>query len=132
MTPSITQTTETGQGVIVTLPFPAKILWPNGRGHWANKAREVKASRRNAWASTLEAIGGRAPDWSAAKLVWTIHPKTAHTIDDDAPPSALKSYRDGIADALRLDDKFFTASYAFAEPVKGGLVRVEISPVVTP
>lgn len=126
----MTPLSNTTERVELTLPFPAKILWPNGRGHWAAKARSVASARRTAWALTLEASGGKWPT-IAAKLNWTIHPKTAHTIDDDAPPSALKSYRDGIADALGVDDKFFTATYAFAEPIKGGLVRVSIE-AVTP
>lgn len=127
----MTPLSNTSERVELTLPFPAKILWPNGRGHWSTKSRVVKAARHDAWLLTLAAIGADRAVYSAAKLAWTIHPKTAHTIDDDAPPSALKSYRDGIADALRLDDKFFTATYAFAEPIKGGLVRVSIE-AVTP
>lgn len=109
----------------IELPFPAKILWPNGRGHWAAKARAVRSARD--WAA-WQVVGGyrKNPHWKSAKLHWVIHPKTAHPIDDDAPPYALKSYRDGIADALGIDDKNFRATYEFGPPVKGGAVIVTI------
>lgn len=116
-----------GRTIELSLPFPVKVLWPNGRpGHWGVKARAAKAARRLAGGEALVARG--APlNWSGATLAWTIHPKTAHAIDDDAPPSALKAYRDGIADALGLDDQHFTATYRMGQPVKGGAVTVIIS-----
>lgn len=117
--------------ITVTLPFPTKVLWPNGRpGHWAVKSRAAKQARRTSWALALEAMGGRLPLWKAVRLEWTIHPKTAHQIDDDAPPAALKAYRDGIADALGIDDANFTATYSFGEPIKGGSVLVTISEAI--
>lgn len=108
----------------ITLPFPAKILWPNGRGHWASRARAVNSARIEA-AWHIRSVAKKTV-WKSAKLHWVIHPKTAHPIDDDAPPYALKSYRDGIADALGIDDKNFRATYEFGPPVKGGAVIVKI------
>lgn len=110
----------------ITLPWPDKSLWPNGRSHWATKAKAVKGARRTSWALALAAMNGRLPLWKQVKLHWVIHPKTAHAIDDDAPPYALKSYRDGIADALGIDDKNFRATYEFGPPIKGGSVIVTI------
>lgn len=113
----------------ITLPFPDKVLWPNGRpAHWAPRHRASKAARKLAHQETRLAMGPGKPDWQGVHLTWTIHPKTAHGIDDDAPPYALKAYRDGIADALGIDDAHFTASYPFGAPIKGGLVRVTITP----
>ena len=112
------------------LPFPAKILWPNGRGHWAEKARAVKAHRcwgRNAmlvYRGDLDAL----PD-SRFSIAVTVHPKTRHPIDRDNCVAALKSYLDGIADALGVDDQTFdTPSILFGEPVKDGLMTVTVSP----
>jgi crossover junction endodeoxyribonuclease RusA len=116
---------------VIELPFPAKILWPNGRGHWAAKAKAFKDHK--GWAhyrtrcfyhdGNKPAIGERI-DWSV-----TIHPKTAHAIDDDNARASLKAYQDGLALALGVDDKQFNApSLTFGEPIKGGLVRIVIAP----
>jgi hypothetical protein len=57
----------------------------------------------------------------------TIHPKTGNVIDRDNAHASLKSYADGIAQALGVDDKLFnTPSLTFGEPIKGGLVRIEV------
>jgi crossover junction endodeoxyribonuclease RusA len=40
-----------------------------------------------------------------------------------------KAAQDGIADALGIDDSKFECSYRLGEPVKGGAVRVEITPL---
>lgn len=112
--------------ISLTLPFPDKILWPNGRGHRMAKARATKIARTAAWGLALEQIGASKPAWARVRLSWTIHPKTANKLDDDGPPAALKAFRDGIADALKIDDRNFQATYTIAEPIKGGLVKVTI------
>ena len=60
----------------------------------------------------------------------TVHPKTRHPIDRDNCVAAMKSYLDGIADALGVDDSLFnTPSIAFGEPIRGGLMSIGISVV---
>jgi crossover junction endodeoxyribonuclease RusA len=111
---------------VIELPLPAKILWPNGRGHWAAKAKAFKAHKEWAyiagcWEGKPSAPGGRI-DWSV-----TIHPKTAHAIDDDNARASLKAYQDGLALAFGVNDSQFNApSLTFGEPIKGGLVRIEV------
>lgn len=118
---------------MIVLPFPAKILWPNGRGHWAAKAFAFKNHKHWAFLSCREAYpvglgfafgkteGGRV-DWSV-----TMHPKTRHVIDRDNAHASLKAYADGIAMALGVDDKLFnTPSLTFGEPIKGGKVVIEL------
>lgn len=112
----------------ITLPWPNKALSPNARVHWAVKARAAKAARLQAWAIVKEALRGQDPKWSGVHLRWVFHPRTRNVPDVDNCISSHKAAQDGIADALWLDDSKFTASYAIAEPVKGGLVRVEIEP----
>ncbi|KQM58771.1 hypothetical protein ASE65_10430 [Sphingomonas sp. Leaf16] len=46
--------------------------------------------------------------------------------DDDGMIGAFKHGRDGIADALGVDDHSFRPTYEFAEPEKPGRVVVEI------
>lgn len=107
------------------LPFPAKILWPNGRGHHMAKHRAFKAHKQWAWAA-LQA----EPDSEIRLPVrWsvTFYPKTRHEIDDDNARASLKAYQDGFALALGLDDKHFAApTIHFAEPVKNGRVVILI------
>lgn len=112
--------------ISVKLPWPNRLLHPNARPHWAAKARATKAARSTAWAITLEALKGVKLDWRAAKLHWVFHPKTAHAVDDDGAESSCKSYRDGIADALGIDDANFKATREIGPPIKGGAVIVQI------
>lgn len=111
--------------MVLDLPFPAKALWPNGRAHWATKAAAVKKHR--AWAAAAVRAGGAfAPvdpfEWSVV-----IHPKTRNQIDRDNALASLKSYADGIAQALGVDDKTFaTPALTFGEPVKGGRVVITL------
>lgn len=114
--------------VTFDLPFPAKILWPNGRGHWAEKARAVKSARQAAWAAALAAGVKSLPVSAGYSIAVTVHPKTRNPIDRDNVVASLKSAIDGIADALGVDDRTFeTPVISFGEPIKGGLMRVTVS-----
>lgn len=111
---------------MIELPFPAKILWPNGRGHHMVKHRETKKHKEWARRATLAAYPGYRPE-STVTLIATFYPKTANTIDKDNASAALKAYQDGIASALRVDDSTFNEPRIhFGEPVKGGKVVVRI------
>ena len=115
--------------VTFTLPFPAKALWPNGRAHWAEKARAVKTHRRAAWLLAYKAAVKQLDLADRYSIAVTVHPKTRHPIDRDNCVAALKSYLGGIADALGVDDQTFdTPSILFGEPVKGGRMTLTVSP----
>ena len=116
--------------VTLTLPWPARALSPNGRAHIFAKHRAVKSARETAWALTMEAVGAK-PGWSAVALHWEFHPKTRNLPDGDNAEASCKAYRDGIADALGIDDAHFTATREIGEPVKGGCVNVTISQIET-
>lgn len=114
---------------MIELPFPAKILWPNGRGHWAERSRAFKAHKTWAYAACLALFAQLRLSVPCGRIKWsvTIHPKTRHVIDDDNARASLKAYQDGIALALGVDDKLFDApALTFGEPVKGGLVRITL------
>jgi crossover junction endodeoxyribonuclease RusA len=115
--------------VSFTLPFPAKALWPNGRpAHWAVKSRAVKSHREWARVRALCAGVTSLKGHDAFAVAVTVHPKTRHPIDRDNCVAALKSYLDGIADALGVDDRLFnTPSIAFGEPIKGGLLTLTVT-----
>ncbi len=111
---------------MIELPMPATILWPNGRGHWATKAKAFKAHKQWAYVAAYVPLKERR---EPGRINWsvTIHPKTAHAIDDDNARASLKAYQDGLALALGVDDKQFNAPLlTFGEPITGGLVRIEI------
>jgi crossover junction endodeoxyribonuclease RusA len=112
--------------VTVSLPFPAKALWPNGRAHWAVKAKAFKVHKD--WAILAMWAARCVPAGSRVAVDLTVYPKTRHTIDADNAVSACKAYLDGIALALGVNDSTFNApTVTFGEPVKGGLFVVTVS-----
>lgn len=112
---------------MLELPYPHKALWPNGRPHWASKARETKKHKQWAYAATLAHIGKHPvePGTKGFALIATFYPKTRHAVDRDNASASLKAYQDGIAQALKVDDRHFeTPTVLFGEPVKGGKVVI--------
>lgn len=111
------------------LPWPNKDLSPNGRVHWAKKAKASQQARSEAKVLALLAgwTIGRVPD-GRLHLWITFHPPTRMMPDDDNMLSRFKPYRDGIADALGIDDKrFISHPLVSAEVRKGGQVVVRIT-----
>jgi crossover junction endodeoxyribonuclease RusA len=113
---------------VIELPFPDKILWPNGRGHHMAKHRAFQ--KHKCWAYHAMLAHGCSAGLVVAPIIrWsvTIHPKTRHAIDDDNARAALKAYQDGLAAALGVNDGIFAApDLTFADPVKGGKVLVAL------
>ncbi len=111
----------------VNLPWPPKILSPNARAHWAVKNRAVKLYRDNcAW---LTKAAGVRVDWDGFVHVWiTFCPPDRRHRDDDNCIGAFKHGRDGMAQALGIDDKRFRIHpFLSDEVVKGGAVKVRLS-----
>ena len=89
------------------LPYPHKALWPNGRAHWAVKAREVKKHRH--WACMAARADYIRPG-SKYRITITCCPKARGPAPDaDNIAAAGKAYIDGIADALGVNDRHFAA-----------------------
>lgn len=97
--------------ITISLPIPDRAISPNarrGESRWAAiaKSRMVKAHRNRARLAMLEALRGDNPGvpqgYSLAHF-W----ETAAYRDDDNADGACKAYRDGIADALGMDDRKF-------------------------
>lgn len=131
----------------VELGWPPKALHPNARVHWAVKGRATKAARTEAhWATKAaliapcgpSSVNEAAPESSRLiiqqdlpvggllPLIVTFYPPDKRKRDDDGMISSFKAQRDGIADALGIDDNLFRPSYQHGEPVKGGKIVVEI------
>jgi crossover junction endodeoxyribonuclease RusA len=113
---------------VVTLPWPSKTLSPNARAHWRQKASATKVAREAAHWLTWQQVG-RNMNWRGARLSFTFNPPDKRRRDTDNCIASTKAARDGIADALGIDDSKFECSYRMGEPVKGGAVRIEIRPI---
>lgn len=111
----------------IDLPWPARVLSPNARVHWAVKSNAVKASRSAAFMLTKEALSGAKFEPLRAVVSMTFHPPDKRRRDLDNAISMLKSGIDGIADALGIDDSRFVLRFQMGDVVKGGRVAVDIT-----
>jgi len=74
--------------------------------------------------------GWHRAEWPDGRLhLWiTFYPPTRRLPDDDNMLSRFKPWRDGIADAMGIDDKRFVSHPFVSDEVrKGGVVRVRLS-----
>ncbi len=124
----------------IILPWPHKALNPNSRGHWSKKARAAEIYRYTCKMISLETI--QAGKWDLTPLRELVdaggeihvfldfYPPNRRARDDDNIIAAFKSGRDGLADALKIDDCHFR-THPFLkrdEIVKpGGEIRVVVT-----
>ena len=93
----------------IVLPFPARVLWPNGRtlNHKFKAAAFKKAREQAAWAA--KAANVRVGD-SPIPVHLIVKPKAKGPAPDaDNCVSAAKAYLDGIAAAIGINDRHFAA-----------------------
>jgi len=110
----------------VTLPWPPKQLSPNARVHWSVKSKAAKAYRRECHMLTLEA-GLRGVESQGRLHLWLdFYPPDRRHRDDDNMIASFKSGRDGIADALGIDDKRFIC-HPWVKDEIGGMVKFRIT-----
>lgn len=88
----------------IICPWPDRRLSPNARVHWSQKSIATRAYRQLGFYATKEA---RAKvDWDGVVHAFiTFYPPDKRQRDDDNLIASFKSCRDGIADALGIDDK---------------------------
>ena len=115
----------------IHLPWPPKELSPNARLHHMAKARAAKKYRVDCWALSVKVLAGRS-DWrrypGRFHLWITFEPPDRRKRDDDNVTAAFKNGRDGLADALGVDDSRFIAHPFLSESVhKGGRVKIVIT-----
>lgn len=111
----------------ITFPWPPRQLNPNHHCHWRVKARFAKAYR-HAW--RLLALQAKAKVADELKnepleIVVTFHPPDRRVRDRDNCISSIKSGMDGLADALRMNDRHFVPDYKMSQEVLG-VVRVRL------
>lgn len=108
------------------LPWPPAALSPNARPHWAAKARAAKTYRATCFWVTKEA--GLLRPAGGAILLLTFCPPDKRRRDDDNLIAMFKAGRDGIAQALGVDDSVFEVRHQIGPVVRGGAVLVAILP----
>ena len=113
---------------LIRCPYPHSDLSPNGRANRHAKARKAKAYRHtcNVLAKEQGVHRMRWPE-GTINVHLTICPKPKGPLpDDDNAEASFKSGRDGIADAMGVDDKNFVVTREIGARVKGGCILVHI------
>jgi hypothetical protein len=72
---------------------------------------------------------GGAPKWANKRFQFliTAYPPDRRERDDDNVKASLKGHRDGIAQALGIDDSRFDERFQWGEPCKPAKIIVTIS-----
>ena len=105
----------------------------NARGHWSKKAKRAKSQRsvtalvvRSALSCSELIRGYRMAVYPLAVKLTRVAPRA---LDDDNLRGALKAVRDGVADALGVDDGHASIMWQYAQekgPPKTYAVVVEV------
>jgi hypothetical protein len=127
--------------VIVRLTLPIRILSEaNTREHWAPRAKRASGQRSLACLSLrryARALRGRprgrdgfGPLEPNERIAVTFTRIAPMRLDDDNLARGFKSVRDGVADALEIDDGDRRATWSYAQE-RGGVreyaIRIEVS-----
>ncbi len=113
----------------LVLGWPPSQLSPNARLHWGKLARAKKSYRQACHTvakeqlKKIEAVD--LPDDMVLEM--TFVPPDKRNYDRDNLTARMKAGIDGLADALRIDDKRFTTVIATMDTeMLGGFVRIRI------
>lgn len=111
----------------ILLPWPPRDLSPNARVHWSVRSRAARLYRKACWALIL--ASGIKVDWTGPAHLWlNFYPPSRRHYDDDNLIASCKSGRDGIADALGINDgRFVVHPRLHDKTVKGGAVGIRIT-----
>ena len=96
----------------------------NARDHWRTRARRAKEQRAIARSMSRMALAGGVESVTKGEIRLTrIGPRA---LDGDNLQGALKAIRDGVADALKIDDGDPRLSWVYAQERGDYGVRVEV------
>lgn len=113
----------------IQLPWPSRDLSPNGRCHWAKKAKAIKAAKEQAYWLTKEEKASIT--WEGViHLLIEFYAPTRRRYDLDNALASMKAQLDGIALALGVDDSRF-ALHLHRGDTTGGYVLVTIMESIT-
>jgi crossover junction endodeoxyribonuclease RusA len=111
--------------MIIMLPWPPKELSPNKRLHWAVRNPFKVLYRDTCYRLTVQSKAFVTHDGPIPITIDFYPPDRRHR-DDDNMISAFKAGRDGLANALGVNDRRFQPFYRFNDPIKGGKVVVSL------
>ena len=113
----------------IVLGWPPSELCPNASLHWAKLARAKKQYRNACFSVSKEQLKKFNTDSIPEKLVleMTFIPPDRRSYDRDNLVARMKSGIDGLADALKINDKRFnTVISTMDTDYLGGFVRIRI------
>lgn len=116
----------------ITYPWPDRDLHPNARVHWAVRSKAAASAREQAalmLKATRQHFTVRLPPDGPLELWLDFFPPNRRKHDDDGLVAAFKPWRDGLADALGIDDARFQLHVRVRRDQvrKGGAVQVAIT-----
>lgn len=109
---------------MIELPFPPSSLSGHNKGHWRSKNAIVAKHREWARLATL-AANVAVPEAGDIRIVTTFYPPDRRS-DRANFANRMKPYYDGIAGALKVNDKRFVPYYQYGEVVTNGRVVITI------
>ena len=110
----------------MSLPWPNRALHPNARVHWRELAEHKKNARIIGRYLAIEAGAKRQAFPERPAVAITFNPPDNRRRDDDGIIASFKAYRDGIQDAIGVDDSRWQVTYAIGNVVPKGAVVVEV------
>lgn len=114
-----------GEIVNLILPWPPKELSPNARTYWRKRAPIARSYREACY--VLAKQSGVVIDWTGDIHAWIdFYPPDKRQRDDDNMIAAFKSGRDGLADALGVNDRRFRI-HPYVKSEVGGMVKVRFT-----
>lgn len=118
-----------GETITITLGWPDKVLSPNSRAHFMQIARAKKVAREEAfWATKVDKPLKWKHSGGDILIRQIAHPPDKRDRDRDNLDHSLKAHRDGIAEALGVNDKHFRPTgIEWGEPCSGGRIIMEIA-----
>lgn len=111
---------------MIELPFPSSDLSGHHNVHWRVLGPVKKKHREWAKNATLAAALPELNPKGDIMVTVVFYPPDCRG-DRVNYPNRMKPYWDGIADALKVNDRRFLPKFIFGEPVEGGKVVVVIS-----
>jgi crossover junction endodeoxyribonuclease RusA len=115
------------EAVMIELPFPPASLSGHNSGHWHAKSATVAKHRRWAMLATLAAKPA-VPAEGDIRISLAFYPPDRRG-DRTNFANRAKPLIDGIADALKVNDRRFLPTYHYAEPCNPAKVVVCIAQV---
>ena len=121
--------------ILLTLPWPPRTLSPNSRPHWSRLAKAKRLYRYACFIATKEAMAPRFDPVPDGPLLVELQfcPPDHRSRDIDNMLASCKAALDGVASALKVNDKHFRlAAQQMGAVVKDGAVYVRLSEATPP